>query len=251
MGFVLAAVKNATKLQVLVMYDENRPNEASVSLNNFCSELSSSPFLTSLRFLQISSHHETNENDAGFVVSQHNLEEFLLKFFSAPSSHPQTIELNRITVQDFTELYNVAGATQPVPFWHRLEASDRHYLYLKTVKFEYSRFTRSRVTPWQISNWVGEEVCEDEYGESTSFVIQGSRKRPFSEWKCWKTEVGKWYWVVFYCAYTYVNYPRLPSVSSIIIYWTYSPCNQSCWSCQICEWSSTCTIRISYGDKNH
>ena len=177
--FVLALVKKTTKLQVLIMENKYRAMEYSVSLNKFCIDLSRSSFLTNLRLLEISSHHKTTGDDAGFVVSQQILEEFLLAFLSAPCSHPQEIVFCRITVQDFTGCCSVADA---VPFLHKLEGTDRHYLHLKTVRFEDSSFKMSRVTPKQVSNWVGEEVCPNEYcSEAITFVVNGNRKRPYPE----------------------------------------------------------------------
>ena len=176
--FVLALVKKTTKLQVLKM--ENKYSiytmEDSVSLNTFCIDLSRSSFLTNLRLLEISSHHKTTGDDAGFVVSQQILEEVLLAFLSALCSHPQEIVFRRITVQDFSGYCGVAGA---VPFLHKLEGTDRHYLHLKTVRFEDSTF---RVTPKQVSNWVGEEVCQNEYcSEAITFVVNGNRKRLYPD----------------------------------------------------------------------
>jgi len=123
MDNVIAVAKMAKNLQVLILSDENRCDEGSVSLNEFCTELSRLPFLSNIHLLLIESHEETKGVDAGFVVSQQKLEDFLLAFLSTPCSHPQIIKFLRITVEDF---HIPPDSTQPVPFWQKLATKDRH-----------------------------------------------------------------------------------------------------------------------------
>jgi len=115
----------ATNLKVLVMSDGCRtcrhchPSnyDPSVSLNEFCAELSFHlPFLSNIHLLLVQSHEETVGFDTGFVVSQQNLEDFLRAFLSAPCSHPQKIKFSRITVEDF---HIPPDSTQPVS-WQKL-----------------------------------------------------------------------------------------------------------------------------------
>ena len=112
MDNVIAVAKMAKNLKVLILSDENRCDEGSVSLNEFCTELSRLPFLSNIHLLLIESHEETKGVDAGFVVSQQKLEDFLLAFLSTPCSHPQIIKFLRITVEDF---HIPPDSTQPVP----------------------------------------------------------------------------------------------------------------------------------------
>ena len=169
LDFVRDVLKEANHLRVLMLEGDdytgcNSANEIRVSLNCFCSDLSSHPtFLTEFRVLKILAC------TPGYSVSQERLNELISAYLSAPTDHAQIVRFTGVKI----ESYKISSRPK----------FDQQHLQLKTIEFDNCRFVSECDAKHEaISHWLGQSINVVENKSMCSLQVSGtSRKRRYSE----------------------------------------------------------------------
>ena len=174
--FVLAVLKEATHLEVLIIKDDNEDYvlEERTSLDNFCVKLSSHPtFWSNFQLLKVLSLADSS----GYVVSQENFNQLITTYLSAYTDHTQKV---RFTDTKVVAYYDTHSSPKTVS----------NYLHFKTIELDsWCRlFSKYQATPEIVTHWLGQSIsvlenrpgfCAFKVKDSTNVNL--AQKRKWSE----------------------------------------------------------------------
>ena len=144
--FLKAVINKASNLEVLFV-DHWGENDEWLSLDDFCTFLSSQPtFLSKFRWLTI---HSTI-SFLGFIVSRKNFNQLITAYFAAPTDHTQKLEFSHTKIK----CCDISNECSP--------KISQQYLTYKTIKLDSNcQFvSKYKATPTAISHWLGRGICE-------------------------------------------------------------------------------------------
>jgi hypothetical protein len=161
--WVIELMNMATNLQVLVL---QCPDDEMINLDFFCAICPQ--FWSKFRILKIvSAYPEMAESDRDrqYRVSQHNLNQLIIAYFSTPTDHPQLVHFSDMVIE--------CRDTDSV------SAIEQTYVQFKNIKISNCCFV-SKPTTKALSNWLGRNVDVLEKEENTdSILFQVGRKGSF------------------------------------------------------------------------
>ena len=169
--FIAMTVRNAKRLEVLVLKGDDDPSNTPIHIDTLCDELTfCTAFWSTFKIFKIMSrsvlYEESGDETSSleYAISRYTFDKVIKAYFAAPTDHDQLVQ--------FTDMKIEGDSSDRSP------TIDPTYLMFKTVRLENCQFvSSSKATPKTIASWLGREInVLDNKPDSYLFQVKDSGK---------------------------------------------------------------------------